>query len=58
MQTVTRLAREGIAVLLVEQHVHRALEIADHAYVLERGRIVYDGPPHGVDVTAVLAGVA
>ena len=36
---------EGVAILLVEQNVARALEIADRAYVLEEGRIVAGGPP-------------
>jgi len=36
---------EGVAILLVEQNVARALEIADRAYVLEQGRIVAEGPP-------------
>lgn len=33
----------GVGVLLVEQHVHRALEVADRVYVMERGRIVHHG---------------
>src|SRR5262245_45873148 len=36
---------EGVAILLVEQNVARALEMADRAYVLEEGRIVAEGPP-------------
>jgi len=36
---------EGVAILLVEQNVVRALEIADRAYVLEEGRVVAEGPP-------------
>jgi len=36
---------EGVAILLVEQNVARALDIADRAYVLEQGRIVDEGPP-------------
>jgi branched-chain amino acid transport system ATP-binding protein len=35
----------GVAVLLVEQNVAAALEIARHAYVLEEGRIVAAGAP-------------
>jgi branched-chain amino acid transport system ATP-binding protein len=33
----------GTSILLVEQNARRALAIADHAYVLERGRIVLTG---------------
>jgi branched-chain amino acid transport system ATP-binding protein len=36
---------EGMAVLLVEQNVAMALEIATRAYVLEEGRIVAEGAP-------------
>jgi branched-chain amino acid transport system ATP-binding protein len=36
---------EGVAILLVEQNVVRALEIAHRAYVLEEGRVVAEGPP-------------
>jgi branched-chain amino acid transport system ATP-binding protein len=35
----------GIAILLVEQNVHRSLALADRAYVLERGRISFHGDP-------------
>ena len=38
-------AREGISVLLVEQNARMSLEIADDAYVLDDGIIVYSGPP-------------
>ena len=34
---------EGLSVLLVEQNVRAAVEIADRAYVLDDGRIVYEG---------------
>ncbi len=34
----------GLTVLVIEQNARRALEIADHGYVLEQGRIVLDGP--------------
>lgn len=35
----------GLTVLLVEQNAHLALDVADYAYVMERGRIVLDGLP-------------
>jgi branched-chain amino acid transport system ATP-binding protein len=34
---------EGVSVLLVEQNVRAAIKIADRAYVLENGSIVYEG---------------
>jgi branched-chain amino acid transport system ATP-binding protein len=37
--------QRGLALLLVEQNTHKALEIADRAYVLELGRIVMAGAP-------------
>jgi branched-chain amino acid transport system ATP-binding protein len=41
---VSRMREEGISVLLVEQNARMSLEIADHAYVLDDGSIVYSGP--------------
>jgi branched-chain amino acid transport system ATP-binding protein len=40
---VTSARREGISILLVEQNVRVATEIADRAYVLDDGRVVYSG---------------
>ena len=37
------MRNEGVSVLLVEQNVRTALEIADQAFVLENGQIVYSG---------------
>jgi branched-chain amino acid transport system ATP-binding protein len=37
------LRDQGITILLIEQNVRRALEIADRAYVLENGRICMEG---------------
>jgi branched-chain amino acid transport system ATP-binding protein len=36
---------EGVTVLLVEQNVHRALELCDRAYVMRTGRIELEGTP-------------
>ncbi len=35
---------DGVTILLVEQRVAEALELSDHGYVLETGRVVLDGP--------------
>jgi branched-chain amino acid transport system ATP-binding protein len=43
METILRVAREGVTVLLVEQNAHLALQIANRAYVLESGRVVLSG---------------
>ncbi len=42
--TVSELKEQGTTILLVEQNAQAALELADHAYVLETGRIVLEGP--------------
>lgn len=43
LDTVRRLKKEGMTILLVEQNVREALEIADRGYVLQTGRIVQQG---------------
>jgi branched-chain amino acid transport system ATP-binding protein len=43
MAAVRKLADQGLAILLVEQFAALALSIGDRAYVMRRGRIVYDG---------------
>ena len=40
-----QLAREGCALIIVDQFVDRALNMASHAYVLSRGEIVFSGTP-------------
>jgi branched-chain amino acid transport system ATP-binding protein len=40
---IRTLNAEGITILLVEQNVRQTLQIADHAYVLEKGRVVLSG---------------
>jgi len=42
-ETLQQIAAAGVSVLLVEQYVTRALELADSAYLLNRGEIVYSG---------------
>ncbi|MGP8050493.1 MAG: ABC transporter ATP-binding protein [Desulfobaccales bacterium] len=42
-EVILRLRSEGLTVLLIEQNVYEALEVADRAYVLQTGRIVLEG---------------
>jgi branched-chain amino acid transport system ATP-binding protein len=42
--TIAELKGQGRTILLVEQNVHHALDIADRAYVMETGRITLEGP--------------
>jgi branched-chain amino acid transport system ATP-binding protein len=44
LAAVRAAADTGVAVLLVEQHVEQAMRIADHVYVMQRGRVVLSGP--------------
>ncbi len=41
--TIIKARAEGSSILLVEQNVRAAVEIADRAYVLDDGRVVYSG---------------
>ncbi|HET7635029.1 MAG TPA: ABC transporter ATP-binding protein [Burkholderiales bacterium] len=43
MQVVKRMREEGLSVLLVEQNVPLSLSVADRAYVLDDGKVVYSG---------------
>jgi branched-chain amino acid transport system ATP-binding protein len=44
LSRIRLLVDGGLPVLLVEQNVKAALKVVDHLYLLERGRIVADGP--------------
>ncbi|MEU1950894.1 ABC transporter ATP-binding protein [Nocardia rhamnosiphila] len=44
-EQVAEIARQGVAVLVVEQFAAAVLDIADSAAVLVRGRVEYQGPP-------------
>jgi len=44
LDLIAAINRDGVTVFMVEQNASLALEIAHHAYVLQTGRIVLDGP--------------
>jgi branched-chain amino acid transport system ATP-binding protein len=43
LDTVRKLKEEGMTILLVEQNVREALDLADRGYILQTGRIVGEG---------------
>jgi branched-chain amino acid transport system ATP-binding protein len=45
MAAISRMAEEGIGILLIEQFTHMALRLADFVYVIDRGRIRFHGLP-------------
>jgi branched-chain amino acid transport system ATP-binding protein len=52
---IERLRAQGVTVLLVEQMAAQALALADRAYVLDRGRIVLEGPAREIrEIPAVV----
>jgi branched-chain amino acid transport system ATP-binding protein len=59
---VRRLKDERLSILLVEQNYHLALRVADRVYVMNKGQIVYEGTPAGLqaaeDVKRRYLGVA
>ncbi len=59
--TLERLHADGLTLLLAEQSVQLALEVADYAYVLQTGRTVLEGPAaeleHDPQVQAIYLGI-
>jgi branched-chain amino acid transport system ATP-binding protein len=51
---IHRLRASGVALLIVEQYVQRALAIADYAYVLNRGQVSFVGEPNEIEHANVL----
>lgn len=54
MRTVRRMKSEGIGVLLVEQNVGAALEVADRVAVLDHGTLAHEGPAEALRADAAL----
>ena len=49
MEVVARLAREGQTIVIVEQNVKACLVLADRAYLLSNGHVVYEGTADALD---------
>ena len=52
-ESLKLLAATGVALVLVEQYVSRALEMADTAYLMARGTIAWSGPAATLDTDAI-----
>lgn len=48
-----RLAEQGQSLLLVEQYVVRAMELADYVYILNRGQVEFAGEPSELDESEI-----
>jgi len=44
MDSIERITKAGMTVLLIEQNVQAALDLANYGYVLDQGEIVHSGP--------------
>jgi branched-chain amino acid transport system ATP-binding protein len=53
-EALRKLADTGVALLLVEQYVTRALAMADRVVLLDRGQVAFTGVPGELDEQAVL----
>jgi branched-chain amino acid transport system ATP-binding protein len=53
-EAVLTMSRHGISLLLVEQYVGRALDIADRVYLLGRGTVTFSGDPSELDETELM----
>jgi len=47
-EAIQQIHAEGIAVLMAEQNVRKALNISNYAYIMERGELVYEGMPQAL----------
>lgn len=43
LDAITKLNKEGLSILLVEQNVQHALAMSHRGYILENGRVVREG---------------
>ncbi len=46
---IRKMKAEGYAILLVEQNANKALKLADYAYLVESGKLVFEGDRNGFD---------
>jgi branched-chain amino acid transport system ATP-binding protein len=54
-EEVDKLRQDRRTILMVEQNVKKAMGITDHVYVLELGRVTFEGPSHAIDLREAVA---
>ena len=52
IRIIGELKKKGFSILLVEQNLPMALELADYVYVMDRGLIVYKSTPDKLEANA------
>jgi len=55
-ELLTKIARSGVAILLIEQRLTIALDIADRLYLMGHGRIVFEGTPDALRAAPAVRG--
>jgi branched-chain amino acid transport system ATP-binding protein len=55
-EALDALARTGVAMLLVEQYVNRAMEMSNRVVLLHKGCVTFDGPTTDLKEADVIAG--
>lgn len=48
------LKAQGVAILLIEQNIHKAIHLCDRHYVIERGKVVLEGISQNIEERSVL----
>jgi branched-chain amino acid transport system ATP-binding protein len=51
---ISRLKEEGLSMLLVEQNLPMALAVADHAFIISKGEIVYESTPRELETNEAI----
>ncbi|MEM3031392.1 MAG: ABC transporter ATP-binding protein [Nitrososphaerota archaeon] len=57
MRYIQQLRNDGVSVIIIEQNVRRALQVADKVYVLASGRKVFEGKPDDIASDEELASI-
>lgn len=46
---IVRLKKEGLSILLVEQNLPMGLGVSDYAFIISKGKIVYESSPNELE---------